>query len=734
MLNPEAAPLYRLGSDFLFQPQRRSLERGGVTIPLPSRAFDVLAVLVAERHRAVTKEELSERVWGEVAVTQNNLNQSITALRKALGDTRQAGQFIATIPNVGYQFVAPVTLIDEPPVALPVDPIPSRPRVVLPPRALAICGLLAVAAGLGAWRWHGARTSSLAVIPFVNLQQDDNFDWLSPSLARFCAAAMPGGSTVNALPAELPRQLPSTAEIRALAAQAHAHHALVGAFSVPARGQILLRITLHDTSGEPAGPGVEATGPLNDFPALAAGLLRQLGAANRDAPDSQTARYTAIQQYSQGLTAWRVGDLPAALPSFRKGLFFNPNDPLLLSGLGAVLGELGHVAEPALLHERALQLAAALPPDQKLLVEARHLASRGDWPRAIEAFRSLWLRAPDRLEAALELAAAQFRARQASEARQTIETTSHLIAGFASDPRVLLLRARLEGHFGNMEQVRTLAAKAADNAHQRALPQVEARARMLQSGATQNLGRLAEAAQLREQVKASCATLEDTACLSAAWRVQGNAELSQHPTQAAAAYRTALRMSRLTGNPTEQAHVLNGVATAMLQDGQPAQAEKAFRDLLHFDLNALGLSADGVSIALAEALYQQGRFSEAANLAADALRHSEAAAQKEPAAKAALVLARTRQAEKNTSAVAALYEKALSLFAAVGNPELTKEALVYYARFLVERRQLERAQSALQQAASYATPLHAALYQEADAELRQARHRRHSTSASASPD
>jgi hypothetical protein len=48
------------------------------------------------------------RVWPGAVVEENNLNQNITALRKCLGDSRQASRYIATIPGLGYRFVAEV--------------------------------------------------------------------------------------------------------------------------------------------------------------------------------------------------------------------------------------------------------------------------------------------------------------------------------------------------------------------------------------------------------------------------------------------------------------------------------------------------------------------------------------------------------------------------------------------------------------------------------------------------
>ena len=92
---------------------KRRLLRDGEVIRLTPKAFDLLLVLVEESGRTIEKDELLDRVWPGTAVEENNLNQNITALRKSLGDSRQESQYIATIPGVGYRFVAEVRVAEE---------------------------------------------------------------------------------------------------------------------------------------------------------------------------------------------------------------------------------------------------------------------------------------------------------------------------------------------------------------------------------------------------------------------------------------------------------------------------------------------------------------------------------------------------------------------------------------------------------------------------------------------
>ncbi len=52
-------------------------------------------------------------IWPDVIVEENNLNQSISAVRRILGDSRDEHRYIVTIPGVGYQFVSDVKVLSD---------------------------------------------------------------------------------------------------------------------------------------------------------------------------------------------------------------------------------------------------------------------------------------------------------------------------------------------------------------------------------------------------------------------------------------------------------------------------------------------------------------------------------------------------------------------------------------------------------------------------------------------
>ena len=97
---------------FLIDVQERVLRRDGEAVPLTPKAFDVLAALVAQPGRLVSKQELLDKVWPDTFVEESNLTYNVFALRKALGDAADNGQYIETVPKRGYRFAAALTPVN----------------------------------------------------------------------------------------------------------------------------------------------------------------------------------------------------------------------------------------------------------------------------------------------------------------------------------------------------------------------------------------------------------------------------------------------------------------------------------------------------------------------------------------------------------------------------------------------------------------------------------------------
>src|SRR5262245_188040 len=126
-----SSPQWRF-ADFRLDPANACLWRGTQSIALTPKAFDVLHYLITHPDRLVTKDTLLDAVWPETAISDVVVRIAIGELRRALGDTAQAPQFIATVHRRGYRFVAPVAEHTEevPSPASPVPPaVPQTPGV-----------------------------------------------------------------------------------------------------------------------------------------------------------------------------------------------------------------------------------------------------------------------------------------------------------------------------------------------------------------------------------------------------------------------------------------------------------------------------------------------------------------------------------------------------------------------------------------------------------------------------
>ena len=102
----------------MLSPARRELLRDGVEVRLIPRYFDLLRLLVERRDEAVHRQEIFDRVWADVIVSDGALSQAIRTLRRALGDDPREPSFIRTVSRYGYQFVYRDVTV-EPATSLP---------------------------------------------------------------------------------------------------------------------------------------------------------------------------------------------------------------------------------------------------------------------------------------------------------------------------------------------------------------------------------------------------------------------------------------------------------------------------------------------------------------------------------------------------------------------------------------------------------------------------------------
>ena len=135
---------------FELDPERRELKHDNVAIAVEPQVLDLLLLLVQERSRMVSKQELIEQIWAGRFVSDAALSSRVKSARAILGDNGKQQRMIRTIHGRGFRFVADVLEVDARPSAVSQDD--------------------------GKQALH-AQQPTIAVLDFANLSSDSDQDY-----------------------------------------------------------------------------------------------------------------------------------------------------------------------------------------------------------------------------------------------------------------------------------------------------------------------------------------------------------------------------------------------------------------------------------------------------------------------------------------------------------------------------------------------------------------------------
>jgi TolB-like protein/tetratricopeptide (TPR) repeat protein len=113
-----------------------SLRRDGQPVAVSSRGLLLLEALVRCAGSEVSKAQLMEAAWPGLAVEESNLSVQIAALRKLLGTMDDGSSWIATVPRVGYRFMALASSGSDGTIGEQHEPSSSRPAIAVLPFAI----------------------------------------------------------------------------------------------------------------------------------------------------------------------------------------------------------------------------------------------------------------------------------------------------------------------------------------------------------------------------------------------------------------------------------------------------------------------------------------------------------------------------------------------------------------------------------------------------------------------
>ena len=152
--------IYEFG-DCVLDTAQRAVTKNSEPIPIPSKTFDVLYLLVSNYGEIVTKDDILNKIWDGSFVEEGNLTVHISKLRKLLGSTKDQ-PIIKTVTGKGYQFVAAVKQLEKP---VNNDLISPDIHVSQPPIKM-------------------LDSDSIAVLPLKNENGDEEIDYLADGLTE----------------------------------------------------------------------------------------------------------------------------------------------------------------------------------------------------------------------------------------------------------------------------------------------------------------------------------------------------------------------------------------------------------------------------------------------------------------------------------------------------------------------------------------------------------------------
>src|SRR6266581_7015506 len=119
---------------FVLDVQRGTLVREGRPVAVSSKGMRLLQSLLGSPGQVLTKMDLMRAAWSDVAVEESNLSVQIAALRKLLGTADDGGEWIATVPRVGYRFVGSLSYADDHDNT--IEAAEARPAIAVLPFAI----------------------------------------------------------------------------------------------------------------------------------------------------------------------------------------------------------------------------------------------------------------------------------------------------------------------------------------------------------------------------------------------------------------------------------------------------------------------------------------------------------------------------------------------------------------------------------------------------------------------
>jgi tetratricopeptide (TPR) repeat protein/tRNA A-37 threonylcarbamoyl transferase component Bud32 len=484
-------------------------------------------------------------------------------------------------------------------------------------------------AGRGA---AAAPRKAIAVLGFQNSTARPEAAWMATALAEMMTTELSAGLRAAPLDtvARARRELglsetapPSGEQFARVRSNLGVDYFVVGSYTAvgnPGSGQVRLDLRLLDAMGGDSLLQVGENGTEAELfrmvSALGAKVRERLGVEEEQAagllsPERWTPEATRL--YAEGVARLRAYDAQGARETLERAVVADPQSPHAHGALSEAWSALGYPQRAREEARRAFELATDLAPTQRDAIEARFRESVGEWPRAAELYRGLYLAAPDDLATGLRYVAALTSAGRWEEAEAALRGLRQLPPPSGSDPRIAIAGATEAAARGDYRRQLEEAQAAARGAETIGAKLLVAQARIAEAWAQRNLGRPNDAELAAEAARKIYSEQGDRGGETQALLAQAGAAFDRGDLATAAARaESALERAREVSDSTGVASALNTLAVVVRNQGDLKRA----RDLYGQALSTTRETGDRGSEAsilgnLGTILVQQGQLSAA---------------------------------------------------------------------------------------------------------------------------
>lgn len=436
---------------------RNCLSLGGEEKHLRQKAFQVLVCLLERRERLVTKNELFEIVWKDIAVTDDVLVQCVKEIRRSIGDDPHRPRFIKTVPKFGYRFIGAAEQVLTRSYAEEITRVEiefeeetdtiqtsdSTPVMIKEPSQRTVVGLKSInrysiitatvfAGAIAAMLYFGWRSNSLAadrrppqsdgrttvaVMFFENQSNNAEFDWLREGLSNMLAAGLSRSSKLSLLDRErlfdrIGREAAKKGSISneaalAVSRQSHADVFIVGSFARIGE-RVRVDVQLHNgESGDFLSTESltvdKAEQLLTEIDLLTLRIARRLGADTEDGQELSsvtTNNLEAYRFYSLAVEKAHALQSKEAIALLERAIELDPEFAMAHARIGYTYSVTwGRADEGKPYLEKAFRLSSGLTEKDRLNIAAWYAIANGDYSAAIATYRQIINRFPLEIEA-----------------------------------------------------------------------------------------------------------------------------------------------------------------------------------------------------------------------------------------------------------------------------------------------------------------------------------------------